>query len=87
MSGWMTIPTPHWHQDINIDSPSISGWAGDQILRVVVLPSRLTGAVYHRFLVNDLQLLLKHVPFDQHDTCGSCMIGQYLIFSALSDST
>jgi hypothetical protein len=27
MSGWMTVPTPPWHQDINIDFPSMSGWA------------------------------------------------------------
>jgi hypothetical protein len=25
--GWMTIPTSLWHQDINIDFSSMSGWA------------------------------------------------------------
>jgi hypothetical protein len=25
MSGWMTIPIPLWHQDININFPSMSG--------------------------------------------------------------
>jgi hypothetical protein len=31
----------------------------------VVLPKGLTGAVYHRFLVNDLPVLLDHVPHHQ----------------------
>jgi hypothetical protein len=26
MSGWTIIPTPSWHQDINIDFPPMSGW-------------------------------------------------------------
>jgi hypothetical protein len=46
----MTILTPPWHQDINIDV-----CAG-------ILPNGLTGAVYHRYLVNELPVLLEHVP-------------------------
>jgi hypothetical protein len=34
----------------------------DQILEQAVLLGRLTGAVCHRFLVNDLPVLLEHVP-------------------------
>jgi hypothetical protein len=41
------------------------GIFGDQILGLVVSPSRLTGAVYYRFLVNDLPALLGHVPLHQ----------------------
>jgi hypothetical protein len=41
------------------------GILDDEILEPVVLPNRLTGAVYHRFLVNDLPVLLKHVPLQQ----------------------
>jgi hypothetical protein len=31
----------------------------------IVLPNRPSGAVYHRFLVNDLQVLLEHLPLRQ----------------------
>jgi hypothetical protein len=37
----------------------------DQLLGPVVLPNRIMGAVYHRFLVNDLPELLEHVPLHQ----------------------
>jgi hypothetical protein len=37
----------------------------DQFSRPIVLPNRLTGAVYHRFLVNNLPVLLEHVPLHQ----------------------
>jgi hypothetical protein len=43
-------------------------WVGiidDQLLGPVVLPNRLTGAVYHSFLVNDLPVLFEHVPLHQ----------------------
>jgi hypothetical protein len=36
------------------------GILGDQTLGPVVLPNRVTGAVYHHFLVNDLPVLLEH---------------------------
>jgi hypothetical protein len=42
MSVWMTIPTPQWHQDININVCVAN--LGDQLLGPVVLPNRLTGA-------------------------------------------
>jgi hypothetical protein len=38
------------------------GIFGDQLLWPVVLPNRLTRAVYHCFLVNNLHVLLEHVP-------------------------
>jgi hypothetical protein len=38
---------------------------GDQFLGPVVLPNTLAGALYHRFLVNDLLILLEHVPVHQ----------------------
>jgi hypothetical protein len=38
---------------------------GDQLLGPVVLHNRLTGAVYLRFLVTDLPVLLEHVPLHQ----------------------
>jgi hypothetical protein len=44
------------------------GILGDQLLGpIVVLPHRLTGAVYHCFLVSVLpvSLLLEHVPLHQ----------------------
>jgi hypothetical protein len=41
------------------------GILGDQPLGPVVLPNRLTCAVYQRFLVNDLPVLLEHVPLHQ----------------------
>lgn len=37
------------------------GLLGDKFLGPVVLPKRLTGEAYHRFLVNDLPVLLGHV--------------------------
>jgi hypothetical protein len=39
--------------------------SGDQLLGPVVLPTGLTGAVYHRVLVNDLPVFLEHVPLHQ----------------------
>jgi hypothetical protein len=34
---------------------------------VGILPNKLTGAVYHRFLLNDLPVFLEHVPpYQQH---------------------
>jgi hypothetical protein len=45
MSEWMTVPTPPWHQDVNIDW----GILGDQPLGLIILSNRLTGAVYHYF--------------------------------------
>lgn len=47
---------------------SLNVWVntlGDQHLGLLVLPNRLTNAVYCNFLVNDLPVLLEHVPLDQ----------------------
>jgi hypothetical protein len=46
---------------------SLSGWASEVInsLGTVVLPNRLTAAVYHRFLVNDLTVLMENLPHHQ----------------------
>jgi hypothetical protein len=74
MSEWMTIPASPRHQDMNILGP-------------VVLPNRVTGAVYHRFLVNDLPVLLKHVPVHQRQHRGFMHDGAPPHFSAMSDST
>jgi hypothetical protein len=41
------------------------GILDDQLLGPVVLPNRLSGAVYHHFLVNDLAVLLELVPLHQ----------------------
>jgi hypothetical protein len=41
------------------------GILGDQLLGPVVVPNRLTGAVYHSFLVDDLPVHLEHVPLHQ----------------------
>jgi hypothetical protein len=41
------------------------GISGDQLLGPAVLPNRLSGVVYHRILVNDLLVLLEHVPLHQ----------------------
>jgi hypothetical protein len=38
---------------------------GDQLVGPVVLPNRLTDAVYHHFLANDLPVFLEHVPLHQ----------------------
>jgi hypothetical protein len=47
----------------------MSGWAFlvSNVLGPVVLTNTLTGAVYHRFfvLVNDLPVILGHVPLHQ----------------------
>jgi hypothetical protein len=40
-------------------------FSGDQLLKSVVLPNALTGAVSHRFLVNDLPVPLEYVPLHQ----------------------
>jgi hypothetical protein len=37
----------------------------DQFLGPVVLSKRVTGTAYHRFLVNDLRVLLEHEPLHQ----------------------
>jgi hypothetical protein len=37
----------------------------DQVLGPVILPNKLTDAVYHRFLLNDLPVLLEQVPLHQ----------------------
>jgi hypothetical protein len=39
--------------------------SGDQLLRPTALLKRLTGAVYHSFLFNDLPVALEHVPAHQ----------------------
>jgi hypothetical protein len=65
MPGWMTIPTPLWHEDVNIDFLSLSGILGDQLLGSAVLPNRLADAVYRRFMMNDLPLILRHLPLHQ----------------------
>jgi hypothetical protein len=47
---------------------SINIWVGmiaDQLLGPVVLPERLAGALYYRFLVDDLPVHLEHVPLHQ----------------------
>jgi hypothetical protein len=54
---------------------SINVWVGilgDQLLGPVVLPNRLTGAVYHRFFlcVNDLPILLEYVPLHERHHMG-----------------
>jgi hypothetical protein len=57
-----TVASRHQHQF------SINVWVGiiaDKLLGPVVLPNRLTGAVYHCFLVNDLPVFLEHVPLHQ----------------------
>jgi hypothetical protein len=41
------------------------GISDGQNLGPVVLPNRLAGAVHHRFLANDLPVLLEHVPLHQ----------------------
>jgi hypothetical protein len=57
-----TVASRHQHRfSINV----WVGIVGDQILGPVVLPNRLTGAVCRRFLVNDLPVLLEHVPLHQ----------------------
>jgi hypothetical protein len=66
MFGWITVPTPLWHWDINIGENSV--WVGildDWSFRQVVSPNRLIDAVYRRVLVNDLPELLEHVPLHQ----------------------
>jgi hypothetical protein len=75
-----TVASRHQHRfSINV----CVGILGDQPLGPVVLPNRLTGAVYrHYFLVNVLPAL-----FFNDSTFGSCMMGHRLIFSTLSDST
>jgi hypothetical protein len=42
-----------------------AGTLGDQFLEPIILPNRPTGAMYYRFLVNDLQVFLEHVPLHQ----------------------
>lgn len=70
---------------------SLNVWVntlGDQHLELLVLPNRLTNAVYCTFLVNDLPVLLEHVPLDQwqhmwfiHDGAPThvlCIVRQHL---------
>jgi hypothetical protein len=54
-----SIPTEIWASIVWVDI------VGDQILGPVVLGNRLSGAVYHCFSVNDLPVLLEHVPLCQ----------------------
>jgi hypothetical protein len=56
-----TVASKHHQFSINV----WVGIIGDKHLGPVVLPNRLTGAVYHRFLVNNLPVLLEHVPLHQ----------------------
>jgi hypothetical protein len=67
MAGWMTIPTPPWHQDIIIDFPSMSWVAilGDKLLEPALLRNTPIRAVYHHFLVNDLPVILEYVLLHQ----------------------
>jgi hypothetical protein len=62
--------------------------SGDQLLRPVVFPNVLSGAVYCRFLVNDVPVVLEHVPLHQqhtwfmHDETQPhflCIVRQHLI--------
>jgi hypothetical protein len=41
------------------------GILGDQLLGPAVLHNGVTDVVYHRFMVNDLPLILGHVPLHQ----------------------
>jgi hypothetical protein len=41
-----------------------ASWATNS-LEPILLPSTVTGAVCHRILVNDLPVLLEHVPLHQ----------------------
>jgi hypothetical protein len=46
----MTIPTPPWHQDVNIDFLSLSVYfRWSTLLGLAVWPNRLAGAMYRRF--------------------------------------
>jgi hypothetical protein len=64
---------------------SINVWLG---IGLAVLPNRLSGAVYHRFLVNDLLLLLEHVPPLHHrQHMWFMLVWAPPYFFALSDST
>jgi hypothetical protein len=64
------------------------GIVGDRLLGPVVLPNRQTGAVCHLlFWWMIYQYSLNMCLFIDDNTCGSCMMGHHLIFSALSDST
>jgi hypothetical protein len=58
----------------------VSVWVG-------VLLERLTGAVYHLVLVNDLQVLSERVSLYQRQHMWFMQEGHRLIFSALPDST
>jgi hypothetical protein len=68
---------------------SMSGWVSYVIssLGSVALANRLTGAMYHCFLMNGLPVFLEHVPLHQRQTRDSCMMGHHLVFSALPDIT
>jgi hypothetical protein len=55
------------------------GISGNQHFGRVVLPNRLTGAVYHHFLVNDLQVFLEHASLQNDNIYGSCMMGHHFI--------
>jgi hypothetical protein len=57
-----TVASRHQHRfSINV----CVGIVGDQLLGPFVLPNKLTDEVYHRCLVNDLPVLLEHVPLHQ----------------------
>jgi hypothetical protein len=57
-----TVASIHQHR---FSISFLVGIVSGQLLGPVVLPNRLTGAVYHRFLVKDLPVLLEHVPLHQ----------------------
>jgi hypothetical protein len=80
-----TVAWSHQHRfSINV----LVGILGDQLLGLVVLRNRITGAIYHRFFWRPMHQYSWNMSlFINDNTCGSCMVGHHLIFSPLSDST
>jgi hypothetical protein len=89
ISGSTTIPTPPWRQGINTDfSINVSvDVLGDHNLGTVVLPNRLTRAVYHHFCLMIYKYPWSMCLFINDNRYGSRMMRHQRIFFALSAST
>ena len=65
-----------------------AGIVGDRIKGPYVLPNRLTGAIYHQFLSNELPIMLEEISLSfKGNECGLCMMVDHPIFFISSDDT
>jgi hypothetical protein len=65
---WMTISTPAWHQDINVDFPSMSvrtSYVINSQDQLSYITDQQVECSFLFFMLNDLPVVLEHVPLHQ----------------------